>query len=110
MAFGLAVLALGLLPAALARSSSTTQPAAVSTAVVDGTTYTFRGMVAFGQIAADAVDSVGDTIGGIGSAIKMEPDSFQIAKDGTASGTLIMQPDRGHNACVFSLSARTIDS
>jgi hypothetical protein len=36
-------------------------------------------------------------MGGIGSAIALERGSFKQNSDGTYSGTLIVQPDRGFN-------------
>ncbi|THH07772.1 hypothetical protein EW146_g9209 [Bondarzewia mesenterica] len=73
------------------------------------------GLVGFGFIPSNATEStgalceqakddlimlmdagfVGDTIGGIGSAIALS--SFSKSLDGSYSGTLIVQPDRGFN-------------
>lgn len=39
----------------------------------------------------------GDTLGGIGSAIAMKRGTFKQNKDGTFTGTLVVQPDRGFN-------------
>lgn len=41
---------------------------------------------------------LGDTIGGIGSAIALS--SFSPGTNGTFTGKLIVQPDRGYNVCV----------
>ena len=57
-------------------------------------------MVAVGAISGDAKDSNGDTIGGIGSAIYLE--SFTRNCDGSYSGVMAVQPDRGHNTQVTS--------
>lgn len=43
----------------------------------------------------NTVDAFGDSIGGIGSAIAVK--KFKINSDGSYSGTLVAQPDRGHN-------------
>lgn len=45
----------------------------------------------------------GDTIGGIGSAIAVKRGTFRKNFDGTYSGTLVVQPDRGFNVYVRSL-------
>ncbi|KIO17674.1 hypothetical protein M407DRAFT_84740 [Tulasnella calospora MUT 4182] len=59
-----------------------------------------KGLVAFGYIPANARDSTGETIGGIGSAIALKPGSFTKAADGTFKGTLVVQADRGYNVDV----------
>ncbi|ODN99016.1 hypothetical protein I350_07168 [Cryptococcus amylolentus CBS 6273] len=60
-----------------------------------GKTYVNKGLVGFGALAGDAVDSFGETIGGIGSAIALQ--SFEKGDDGAYTGVIIVQPDRGHN-------------
>ncbi|KAF8326354.1 esterase-like activity of phytase-domain-containing protein [Cantharellus anzutake] len=61
-----------------------------------GLTFINKGLVAVGTISAQLRDTLGETIGGIGSAIALEPGTFT-KQSGTYSGTLITQPDRGHN-------------
>ncbi|KAG9048256.1 hypothetical protein FS837_000392 [Tulasnella sp. UAMH 9824] len=56
-----------------------------------------KGLVAFGYIPANARESTGDTLGGIGSAIALKAGSFTKGKNGTFKGTLVVQPDRGYN-------------
>ncbi|KAG8956579.1 hypothetical protein FRC04_000057 [Tulasnella sp. 424] len=56
-----------------------------------------KGLVAFGYIPANARDSTGDTLGGLGSAIALKLGSFAKASNGTFKGTLVVQPDRGYN-------------
>jgi mRNA-degrading endonuclease toxin of MazEF toxin-antitoxin module len=56
-----------------------------------------QGIVAFGLIPSNAKDSTGDTIGGIGSAIAIQPGSWNAKSDGTFTGKLVVQPDRGYN-------------
>lgn len=63
-------------------------------------TYVIQGLVAFGLIPSNATDSVGDTIGGIGSAITLQRGSFSKKSGGTFTGTLVVQPDRGFNMYV----------
>ncbi|KIJ45170.1 hypothetical protein M422DRAFT_227816 [Sphaerobolus stellatus SS14] len=54
-------------------------------------------MVAFGLIPAAFRESTGDTFGGVGSAIAFKRGTWKKNKDGTFSGTLTVQPDRGFN-------------
>ncbi|GBE87315.1 Uncharacterized secreted [Sparassis crispa] len=61
-----------------------------------GKTYVNKGLVAYGFIPSNATDIVGDTISGIGSAIGLKPYTWT-ASNGTISGTLIVQSDRGYN-------------
>ncbi|KAJ3478425.1 hypothetical protein NLI96_g9767 [Meripilus lineatus] len=56
-----------------------------------------QGLVAFGLIPSDFKESTGDTLGGIGSAIALKSGSFNQNPDGTYSGTIVAQPDRGFN-------------
>lgn len=53
------------------------------------------------MIPSNATDSFGDTIGGIGSAIAIQSGSFTKKADGTFTGTVIVQPDRGFNVYVL---------
>ncbi|KAJ3551765.1 hypothetical protein NM688_g4518 [Phlebia brevispora] len=64
---------------------------------VDGQTFINKGLVAFGLIPSNFMDSTGNTMGGIGSAIAIKPGSFVQQADGTYTGTLVVQPDRGFN-------------
>ncbi|KAF8956171.1 esterase-like activity of phytase-domain-containing protein [Flammula alnicola] len=67
-----------------------------TTAVVDGVTYTNKGLVGFGLIPSNFKDSTGDTLGGFGSAMTLKRGTFK-EKRGTSSGTLLARPDRGFN-------------
>ncbi|TCD69611.1 hypothetical protein EIP91_007034 [Steccherinum ochraceum] len=64
---------------------------------LNGATFVNKGLVGFGLIPSDFVESTGDSLGGIGSAIALKPGSFKKNRDGTFSGTVITQPDRGFN-------------
>ncbi|KAM5537133.1 hypothetical protein V8D89_009279 [Ganoderma adspersum] len=64
---------------------------------VGGKTYINKGLVGFGLIPSNFTDSTGDTLGGIGSAIAIKPASFKKGSNGTFTGTIIAQPDRGFN-------------
>lgn len=54
-----------------------------------------QGLVGFGRIPTDALDSFGETIGGVGSAIALE--YFRPSASG-ATFSILLQPDRGHNS------------
>jgi hypothetical protein len=60
----------------------------------------FQGQVAFGLIPSNFKESTGDTLGGIGSAIAIQPGSFKALGNGSYTGTFIVQPDRGYNVYV----------
>ncbi|KAI0371998.1 hypothetical protein BV20DRAFT_135428 [Pilatotrama ljubarskyi] len=62
-----------------------------------GKQYVNKGLVAFGLIPSNFKDSTGDTIGGIGSAIAFKRGSFAKQPNGSFTGTIIAQPDRGFN-------------
>ncbi|GAA6020203.1 hypothetical protein JCM10207_004368 [Rhodosporidiobolus poonsookiae] len=66
-----------------------------ATTTVDGVTYTNKGQVAYGTIELNGPDVFGYTFGGIGSAIAVK--RWRKNADGSYSGTMIAQPDRGHN-------------
>ncbi|KAG8908978.1 hypothetical protein FRB99_000081 [Tulasnella sp. 403] len=55
-----------------------------------------KGLVAIGIVPANARDTTGTTIGGIGSAIALKRGTFRKTSGGTYTGTLIVQPDRGY--------------
>ncbi|GAA6035965.1 hypothetical protein JCM8097_005189 [Rhodosporidiobolus ruineniae] len=67
-----------------------------STVTVDGTAYTWKGAVAYGELDPTQPDTVtGYSLGGLGSAIAVK--NWRRNTDGTYSGTILAQPDRGHN-------------
>lgn len=75
-----------------------TVPAATTTGTTttfDGRSFINKGLVGFGRISASSVDSYGETLGGLGSSIFVE--SFKAQKDGKYTGTIRLNPDRGHN-------------
>ncbi|ANB14804.1 hypothetical protein AWJ20_2415 [Sugiyamaella lignohabitans] len=82
--------------AAPAAASSSSAPV-VNTVTVGSTTFTNHGLVGAGSLPSNARDQFGDTIGGIGSAIAFDQSSFTLNADGTYSGVLYTQPDRGWN-------------
>ncbi|WWD20828.1 hypothetical protein CI109_105305 [Kwoniella shandongensis] len=85
------------IPTTTANATSTSigpNPAYQTNVTFAGKTYINKGLVGFGAIPGDAVDSFGETIGGIGSAIALK--SFE-KQDDSYTGTILVQPDRGHN-------------
>ncbi|KAF5359713.1 hypothetical protein D9756_002857 [Leucocoprinus leucothites] len=74
-----------------------TGPSVVNSVTLDGVTYINKGLVAFGLIPSDFRESTGDTLGGIGSAIALKPNTWTIGGSGQFTGTFIVHPDRGYN-------------
>ncbi|KAF7966807.1 hypothetical protein HWV62_36973 [Athelia sp. TMB] len=66
-------------------------------ATLGGVTYTNKGMVGFGLIPSNLTDSIGDTFGGVGSAIAIKRGTWKKLSNGSYTGTLYVQPDRGYN-------------
>ncbi|KAF9480369.1 hypothetical protein BDN70DRAFT_832977 [Pholiota conissans] len=95
---------LTLLSLLVGRAISTPAPtpaaSAASAAVsvkLNGVTFINKGLVGFGLIPSDFLESTGDTIGGIGSAIAIKRGTWTNHTDGTFTGTLVVHPDRGFN-------------
>ncbi|KZT41771.1 hypothetical protein SISSUDRAFT_1069692 [Sistotremastrum suecicum HHB10207 ss-3] len=68
--------------------------------------FAVSGLVGFGRIPSNFRESTGDTFGGAGSAIYIKRGSFKKTSNGTFTGTLIMQPDRGFNV-ITTIDYRT---
>lgn len=68
--------------------------AADTTVSFDGRNFVNHGLVGFGRINASAVDSYGETLGGLGSSIALE--SIK-SKGSSYTGQIRLNPDRGHN-------------
>ncbi|KII85663.1 hypothetical protein PLICRDRAFT_324866 [Plicaturopsis crispa FD-325 SS-3] len=85
-------------PTHVSRAAQTSYPVSVK---LGGKTYVNQGLVGFGYIPSNATDTTGDTIGGIGSAIAFKPGTWaksnSTSGNGTYTGTLVVQPDRGYN-------------
>ncbi|KAH8103411.1 esterase-like activity of phytase-domain-containing protein [Cristinia sonorae] len=64
---------------------------------LNGVTFVNKGLVGFGLIPSNFIEDTGDSLGGIGSAVAIKPGSFKQNSNGTFSGTLVTQPDRGFN-------------
>ena len=60
-----------------------------------GRNYTYESLAGYGLIASNARDKYGDTIGGIGSAIVIDRQSWNKTAEGQYTGILWALPDRG---------------
>lgn len=67
----------------------------VARTLCGGRNYTYEYLAGYGLIASNARDKYGDTIGGIGSAIAIDRQSWTKTGDGQYSGVLWALPDRG---------------
>jgi hypothetical protein len=63
----------------------------------EGSKFVNQGLVGVARLPSNAVDMFGETIGGIGSAMAMDLDSWHKERDGSYGGTLYMLPDKGWN-------------
>ncbi|KIK63497.1 hypothetical protein GYMLUDRAFT_197129 [Collybiopsis luxurians FD-317 M1] len=76
---------------------TTSAPSSAVSVTLDGVTYVNKGIVGFGFIPSDFIESTGDTFGGVGSAIALKYGTWRSRSDGTYTGTLVVHPDRGFN-------------
>lgn len=89
---------------ALLRASPVRKASSDTSVVLNVQTYINKGIVAFGRIPSDAVESTGDTLGGLGSAMAIKYGTWKDVGNGSFSGTLVVHPDRGYNVCVCQLA------
>jgi hypothetical protein len=68
----------------------------VTTVTVNQQTFVNQGLVGVGRMPADLKDKFGETFGSF-SAFTFQPGSWQRNANGSYSGTLFAQPDRGYN-------------
>lgn len=68
----------------------------VSTVTINNQTFVNQGLVGVGRMPADLKDKFGETFGSF-SAFTFQPGSWQRNANGSYSGTLVTQPDRGYN-------------
>ncbi len=66
-------------------------------ATLNGQTLVNHGLVGVGRMPAGLKDRFGETFGSF-SAFTFEPGTWQRQPDGSYTGTLLAQPDRGYNA------------
>ena len=69
----------------------------VATVTVNNQTFVNQGLVGVGRMPSDLKDKFGETFGSF-SAFTFQPGSWQRNANGSYSGTLFTQPDRGYNA------------
>jgi hypothetical protein len=62
-----------------------------------GHTFVNKGLVGVARVPSNALDQFGDTLGGIGSGMAMDLNSWHKNRDGSYGGTLYMLPDKGWN-------------
>ena len=62
-----------------------------------GQAFVSKGLVGVARVPSNAVDQFGETLGGFGSGMAMDLDSWHKNRDGSFGGTLYMLPDRGWN-------------
>ena len=70
--------------------------AAAQTVELNGRSYVNHGLVGVGRVAASLKDKFGETHGSF-SAFTVDPGTWQRNADGSFSGVLLTQPDRGYN-------------
>ena len=72
--------------------------------------YTYKELAGYGLVPSNARDKFGDNLGGLGSSIALEEQSWQILKNGSYTGTIWVLPDRGwyDEIAPFSLSQLTV--
>lgn len=71
--------------------------AAVNSTTCGGKSYSYNALAGYGFIPGSSTDKIGDTIGGIGSAVAIAPETWQRYSNGSYTGVLYAQPDRGWN-------------
>jgi hypothetical protein len=69
----------------------------VATVTVNNQTFVNQGLVGVGRMPSDLKDKFGETFGSF-SAFTFQPGSWQRNANGSYSGMLFAQPDRGYNA------------
>ncbi len=63
----------------------------------EGATFVNKGLVGVARVPSNAVDQLGDTLGGFGSGMALVPGTWRKNADGSFGGSLVMVPDRGWN-------------
>ena len=71
--------------------------ASAQSVVFQGDTFINKGLVGVARVPSNAIDQFGETLGGFGSGMAMDLDSWHKNRDGSFGGTLFMLPDRGWN-------------
>jgi hypothetical protein len=63
----------------------------------EGSIFVNQGLVGVARVPSNAVDRFGDTLGGFGSGMTVEPGSWKEQRQGVYGGRFLMLPDRGWN-------------
>ncbi|SRR6266536_145875 len=71
-----------------------------------GRHYAYNGLAGYGLIHSNARDKFGDTLGGIGSSIAIDPKSWKQTGNNTYEGIVWGLPDRGWLALRLVISRR----
>jgi hypothetical protein len=62
-----------------------------------GATFVNKGLAGVARVPSNATDEFAETLGGFGSGMAMDLDSWHKNRDGSYRGVLYMLPDRGWN-------------
>lgn len=92
----------------LALALAAPQRASAQTVSIGGATFTSKGLVGVGRVSASLRDKYGETFGSL-SGLALDPRTWRRNADGTYSGTLYAQPDRGvtRNGAASNYTPRT---
>jgi len=80
---------------ASAAAVAVAQTSFVNKTLCGGKNYTYEALAGYGFVPSDFRDRLGDTLGGIGSAIALDRSQWKKKSDGSYSGVLYALPDRG---------------
>ena len=69
--------------------------ASVNSTTCNGVKYSYDELAGYGYVPANAVDKLGDTLGGLGSSLHLDQGAWKKHCNGTYSGILWSLPDRG---------------
>ncbi|KAI1360953.1 esterase-like activity of phytase-domain-containing protein [Xylaria arbuscula] len=90
-----------LLVAALAAFTSASsigrRATSVNSTTCNGVKYSYDELAGYGFVPSNAVDKLGDTLGGLGSSLHLDQGAWKKHCNGTYSGILWSLPDRGWN-------------
>ncbi|KAK6071331.1 hypothetical protein SCUP515_07942 [Seiridium cupressi] len=79
------------------RAANSSASSVVNSTTCNGKTYVYEELAGYGFVVSDAVDKFGDNLGGLGSAIYLDKNSWKQSDNGTYTGSLWTLPDRGWN-------------
>ncbi|KAL7621973.1 hypothetical protein AAE478_007474 [Parahypoxylon ruwenzoriense] len=79
------------------RGYGVSSPSVVNKTTCNGVKYEYEELAGYGYVVSDAVDKLGDTLGGLGSSIHLDRSAWRKLDNGSYSGVLWSLPDRGWN-------------